>query len=63
MKKWDGVIVGWCIRGNVEHTELFEKVVQMCYGADGRKLMFSKGPDDLVNTVRRNFVGPRAEVA
>lgn len=63
---WDGITIGWCTRGNLERTELFEQVVDLCVeatssGADGSrakkrtKLMFSKGPDDLAATAMRNF--------
>ncbi|KAJ9610696.1 hypothetical protein H2200_005473 [Cladophialophora chaetospira] len=66
-KKWDGVLVGWCSRGNTKFTVLFEKVVNEVVrevvrreqdGSDGDqhlKLMFSDGPDDLVNTTFRAF--------
>ena len=64
-KKWAGILVGWCTRGHVEFTEFFELVIAHCVeyiGEEGlqgpipkTKLMFSRGPDDLVNTTLRNF--------
>lgn len=61
--EWDGVIVGWCIRGSdKEFTPMFENVVETVtdvqYGKDGQrsfKLMFCKGPDDIYDTTIRHF--------
>lgn len=57
---WDGIIVGWCTRGHVEFTLLFEEIVARCCevmkSAPQTKMMFSTGPDNLVETVARNFV-------
>ena len=63
--EWDGVIVGWCIRGSgKEFTPVFENVVETItdvqHGKDGQrsfKLMFCKGPDDIFDTTMRHF-GP-----
>lgn len=30
-QKWDGILIGWCVRGNKEWTELFERVVQVTF--------------------------------
>ncbi|KAF4451550.1 hypothetical protein F53441_5507 [Fusarium austroafricanum] len=66
-REWGGIVIGWCVRGsNVEFTELFESVVAVCvdYIAERRKgdisskeprLIFCRGPDDLVNATMRNF--------
>lgn len=65
-RKWKGIIVGWCIRGNVEFTELFESVVAVCVdyivqskqgdiSSTEPKLIFCRGPHDLVNATLRNF--------
>ena len=65
-RKWKGVIVGWCIRGNVDFTELFESVVAVCVdyivqkkqdnvSLKEPKLIFCRGPHDLVNATLRNF--------
>ncbi|RBR26785.1 uncharacterized protein FIESC28_00366 [Fusarium coffeatum] len=65
-RKWKGIIVGWCIRGNVEFTELFEAVVAICVDYIVRrkqdnvslkepKLIFCRGPHDVVNATLRNF--------
>jgi hypothetical protein len=66
--KWDGVIVGWCSRGNKTFTVLFEQVVsevvrEIVRRANGRageeddelKLLFCSGPDDLVGASLRAF--------
>jgi len=29
-REWNGIIIGWCARGNIEFTELFESVVGVC---------------------------------
>ena len=58
-RSWDGILLGWCIRGHVEFTLLFEEVHSVCCGAvkaaPQTKIMFSTGPDNLVETVVRNF--------
>lgn len=65
-RKWRGIIVGWCIRGNVEFTELFESGVAVCVdyivqrkqddvSLKEPKLIFCRGPHDLVNATLRNF--------
>ncbi|KAF5580360.1 uncharacterized protein FSUBG_13408 [Fusarium subglutinans] len=63
-RQWGGIIVGWCSRGNIEFTELFEAVVGVCvdYSVETKKgdisqtepkLIFCRGPDDLVNATLR----------
>ncbi|KAF5633193.1 hypothetical protein F25303_9225 [Fusarium sp. NRRL 25303] len=65
-RDWGGIIVGWCSRGNIEFTELFEAVVAVCvdYIVEAKtgdisqkepKLIFCRGPDDLVSATLRNF--------
>lgn len=65
-REWSGVILGWCVRGHIEFTELFESVVAVCVdyvvqrkqdNIDTKepKLIFCRGPDDLVNATLRNF--------
>ncbi|TVY88095.1 hypothetical protein LAWI1_G007537 [Lachnellula willkommii] len=58
-RSWDGIILGWCIRGHVEFTLLFEEVHSVCCEAvkvaPRTKIMFTTGPDNLVETVVRNF--------
>lgn len=58
-RSWDGVILGWCIRGHVEFTVLFEEIVAVVVGQvvlqPELKVMFSVGPEDLVQTTIRNF--------
>lgn len=57
-RKWDGVLIGWCLRGKPAHTEMFERIIGVCFdelSSDSTKVMFCTGPDDLVNAVRTNF--------
>ncbi|TVY17516.1 hypothetical protein LARI1_G004667 [Lachnellula arida] len=58
-RSWVGILLGWCIRGHVEFTLLFEGVHSVCCeavkAAPRTKIMFSTGPDNLVETVVRNF--------
>lgn len=58
-RTWDGICIGWCIRGHVEFTVLFEKLVALCFevvkSAPQTRIMFSTGPDNLVETALRNF--------
>jgi hypothetical protein len=58
-RSWDGVLIGWCTGGHVEFTVLFEEIVMMYFKAKKlsqlMKIMFSTGPDNLVETVSRNF--------
>ncbi|CEI70362.1 hypothetical protein FVEN_g1128 [Fusarium venenatum] len=65
-REWSGIIIGWCARGNIEFTELFESTVAICVdhivlGKQGNtsrkepKLIFCRGPQDLVNATLRNF--------
>ncbi|KAF4341375.1 hypothetical protein FBEOM_4724 [Fusarium beomiforme] len=68
-RDWAGIIIGWCSRGNIEFTELFESAVAVCvdYVVETKKgdvslkepkLIFCRGPDDLVNATLRNFPSP-----
>jgi hypothetical protein len=65
-REWSGIIIGWCARGNIEFTELFESVVAVCVdhvvlkkqgnvSLKEPKLVFCRGPHDLVNATLRNF--------
>ncbi|KAI8713448.1 hypothetical protein NCS52_01289500 [Fusarium sp. LHS14.1] len=65
-RQWSGIIVGWCTRGHVEFTELFESVVAICVdyiverrqgnaSAKEPKLIFCRCADDVVNATLRNF--------
>jgi hypothetical protein len=63
--RYDGVITGWCTRGNKQFSPLFEKVVEelvaqnvrSAKNGDGHqlKLIFNDGPEDLVGATLRNF--------
>lgn len=56
---WDGVLVGWCIRGKPEHTVIFEDVIALCTEftrvRPESKVFFCTGPDNLVEATLRNF--------
>jgi hypothetical protein len=58
-RDWDGVLIGWCSRGNVAHTELFESlvgaVVEEQKVKPGLKLIFNTGPENLVEPALRTF--------
>ncbi|KAF5556989.1 hypothetical protein FNAPI_5566 [Fusarium napiforme] len=65
-REWGGIIVGWCSRGAIEFTELFESIVTICvdYIVETKKgdtslkepkLIFCRGPEDVVNATLRNF--------
>ncbi|KAK3691208.1 hypothetical protein LTR37_018796 [Vermiconidia calcicola] len=57
---WDGILLGWCLRGYAERTEIFESIVQLC--VDEMKtmptlprLMFCTGPTNLADATLRNL--------
>ncbi|QKX60404.1 uncharacterized protein TRUGW13939_07549 [Talaromyces rugulosus] len=58
-QEWDGIMVGWCLRGNPDRTALFEKVVTLSTRTmqvrPQMKLMFCAGPNDIADATLRNF--------
>ncbi|KAK3074634.1 hypothetical protein LTR53_002779 [Teratosphaeriaceae sp. CCFEE 6253] len=55
-RHFDGLLIGWGIRGNQEYTPLFEAVVHAAKEVTPRtKMLFGNAPDDLYNTLQRNF--------
>jgi len=54
---WDGILLGWCLRGYAERTELFEELVDVCVDEKKRstKLLFCTGPDNLFEATVRSF--------
>lgn len=55
-RDWDGVLIGWCIRGKVQYSILFENIIHLCRDLPEKtKIMFCTGPDDLVESTLRNF--------
>jgi hypothetical protein len=58
-QEWDGVLLGWCLRGYAERTELFEEVANVVVdeirSKPDTKLIFCTGPKDLYNATMRNF--------
>lgn len=58
--KWDGVVVGWGIRGEKEFTEVFERVVEMCR-VGGVRMGFSTGVEGLGGALGRLVPGSGLE--
>jgi len=57
-KKYDGLIVGFGLRGDAKNTILFEKIVNLASEmVPGIKFGFSGSPDDLFDCVVRNYGG------
>ena len=58
-RAWDGVLLGWCVRGHAEFTVLFEDVVNLVVEEVREKpetrLMFITGPSNLVEGTLRSF--------
>lgn len=54
-RTWDGVMIGWGIRGALEHTELFEKLVNgvLAYVKPTPKFVFSLKPDGFIDAIQR----------
>lgn len=54
-RTWDGVMIGWGIRGIPEHTELFEELVNMVVAEvkPAPKFIFSLKPDGLIDAIQR----------
>ncbi|KAK0770695.1 hypothetical protein LTS16_024038 [Friedmanniomyces endolithicus] len=59
---WDGLLVGWGLRGNQSHTVLFEAAVNVAREvAPQTRMLFGNAPDDMFMTIQRNF--PEANVS
>jgi len=55
-KRWDGVIVGFGVRGNPKLTDVFEALVNTASKIlPGIKFGFASAPDDVFPCVVRNF--------
>ncbi|KAK6443543.1 hypothetical protein LTR95_000370 [Oleoguttula sp. CCFEE 5521] len=54
---YDGVLIGWCLRGFPERTALFEEIVNaVVESKDAKtKLMFCTGQEDLGKAILRSF--------
>ena len=54
-KTWYGVAVGFGVRGHMEHTPLFEKIINTALAEikPTPKLLFPLGPEDTYNAVKR----------
>ncbi len=55
-KHWDGVIVGFGVRGNPDYTEIFETLVNMASEiVPGVQFGFTSTPEDLFPCLQRVF--------
>ena len=56
-RKWDGVIIGGGLRVAPELNVFFERIIQACARETKgeAKLVFPARPDDIVESMRRNF--------
>ena len=55
-KHWDGLIIGFGLRGWPKYTEFFEDLVNATIEITPRsRLCFNSTPDDLYETIVRNF--------
>lgn len=53
---WDGVLIGFMIRGNKDYTVVFEAAVNACRRvAPETVMLFGTSWDDLLVTLHRNF--------
>lgn len=55
-QQWDGILIGWCIRGKPENTAIFEDLIALCRMLRPEtKVIFCTGPDNLVEATLRGF--------
>lgn len=55
-KNWDGVLVGFGVRGNPDLTVFFEQIVNTAREhAPAAKLLFNSSPESTVDAVKRWF--------
>lgn len=55
-RKWDGVSIGFGVRGQIQFTGLFEDCVNAVIDeAPGARFVFSTHPDKVVEGIRRVF--------
>ncbi|KAK0262001.1 hypothetical protein LTR91_020970 [Friedmanniomyces endolithicus] len=55
-RQWVAVNVGYGIRGNKDHTVLFERILEACRTTRPEaKIIFSNGPDEVFTAIKRNF--------
>jgi hypothetical protein len=55
-KKWDGIVIGFGVRGNPEMTVLFEEIVDAVRKhAPQAKLMFNSSPETSLDAIKRHF--------
>lgn len=55
-RQWDGVIIGWGVRGTINLTGIFEVAVNLTVQeVRGVKLMFPTSPESLLESARRVF--------
>ncbi|EMC93134.1 hypothetical protein BAUCODRAFT_58651, partial [Baudoinia panamericana UAMH 10762] len=55
-RDWAGVIVGFGLRGQKEHTVLCERLLNVCRVVVPKAvIMLTNGPDELYTAIKRNF--------
>ncbi|KAK0268172.1 hypothetical protein LTR91_015388 [Friedmanniomyces endolithicus] len=55
-RQWVAVNVGFGIRGNKDHTLMFERILEACRTIRPEaKIIFSNGPDEVFTAIKRNF--------
>jgi hypothetical protein len=56
-KYWDGISIGFGVRGQKEYSEVFEKLVNICLEEvkPAPKMLFPVGPNQLFLAVQRVF--------
>jgi hypothetical protein len=59
-RNWDGVMLGWCVRGHVEFTVLFERLVSVVVGEVVRRAQIRE--DEGEGMVKGDREGERLKV-
>lgn len=55
-QKWDGVMVGFGIRGDPQFTEVFEQLMNLCrVKSPESQLVFNTEPKDVLPSILRTF--------
>jgi len=55
-RRWDGLLIGFAVRGSKEYTPMFEGAVNLTREmAPGTRLLFGVSPGDLMDTLERSF--------
>lgn len=55
-RRWDGLLIGFAVRGSKEYTPMFEGAVNLAREMAPRmRLLFGVSPGDLMGTLERGF--------